>query len=447
MSHNDIRVAVVGSGPSGFYTAGALLAEDGITVDMFDRLPTPFGLVRAGVAPDHPKIKSVTRVFEKIARDPRFRFLGNVQVGRDVLTGHLALYYDAVVYAHGADRGRFAGVPGDSLTGNHTATEVVGWYNSHPDRADLELDLTGARAVVIGNGNVALDVTRILALPAERLAATDIADHALAALRRSRLREIVVLGRRGAEDAAFTVPELLELGELPDVDVVVDPAELPGTHSALSDSAQEKVAILREYARRPQRTDNRRIVLRFHTTPVAVDGDEHVRGIRVRRTADRTGDASERLLTAGLVVHAVGYTGSPLSGLPFDAERGIVPNLHGRILDADTVIPGQYVSGWIKRGPTGIIGTNRVCAQDTADSVLADLRAGLLPPRRIEGDRDAAVQLLRHIGVEVVNFDGWKAIDEHECALGRPTGRPRVKLARLPELLAVGASPAASIDL
>lgn len=437
MNSPTTRVAIVGSGPSGFYAAGALLAVDGLAVDMFDRLPTPFGLVRAGVAPDHPKIKSVTRIFDRSAAHERFRFIGNVRVGFDLATEELRRCYDAVIYAYGAGRGKLAGVPGQELPGNFAAADIVGWYNGHPDRADLTPCLDTERAVVIGNGNVALDVARMLALPAETLAATDIADHALNALRRSHLREVVVLGRRGADVAAFTLPEVLELGELPGVDIVVDGAQLPPRDSDLPESVQEKLEVLRRFSERQSRNSHRRVVLRFDTTPEAIVGDRRATAIRTRNTAHENPSASAEWLPAGLIVHAVGYTGSPLPGLPFDSERGIVPNLRGRITANGVPMPGQYVTGWIKRGPTGIIGTNRVCATETADSVLADLRAGLLPARPAD-DRCDVVEMLGRRGVDIVTFDGWKLIDECERGRGEGAGRPRVKLVELAQLVAVG---------
>ncbi|SHU39182.1 NADPH-ferredoxin reductase fprA [Mycobacteroides abscessus subsp. abscessus] len=417
----SLRVAVVGSGPAGFYATAHLLKLTDLTVsvDMFDRLPTPFGLVRAGVAPDHPKIKSVTRVFDKTATDPRFRFFGHVEIGRDVSVDELATAYDAVIYAQGADRGKRAGIPGEQLAGNYSANAIVGWYNGHPDYRGLEIDMSGSRAVVIGTGNVALDVARMLALPPAALAATDIAEHALESLRHSNIDEIVVLGRRGPEQAAFTEPELEELGQLIGVDVVVDPDDLPISQR---DDPRGRLAMLAEYATRKPTPGNKRIVLKFHTRPVEAVGESAVATLRV----ERQGEIFE--LAASLVVHAVGYVGSPLHGVPFDAERGIICNDGGRV----TGQPGIYVAGWIKRGPTGVIGTNKACAHQTVDALASDARAGLLPVGSPIG-RDALQRRLSE-GC-ATDFAGWRAIDEHERNRGQLHGRPRIKVTRVSELV------------
>lgn len=411
------HVAVVGSGPSGFYAAAHLfkLHDIPVSVDMFDRLPTPFGLVRSGVAPDHPKIKSVTRVFDRTAGDPRFRFFGNVEVGRDVAVTELTEAYDAVIYAYGANRGKRAGIPGDRLDGNYSATEVVGWYNGHPDHRGKQVNLTGPRAVVIGTGNVALDVARILAMPPSRLASTDIADHALEALRQSGIEEVVVLGRRGPEHAACTAPELEELGAMDGVDIVVDPRHLPEAHP---EDSHGKLNLLADFAVRPARPGNRRIVLMFHTRPLEVRGNDAVTGIRVE-SRGATAD-----FPANTVIHAVGYTGSPMAGLPFDTERGIVCNNAGRVVD----LPGSYVTGWIKRGPTGVIGTNKACALETVEALADDARAGVLPATSSSA-RQALQARLSADGC--TDYAGWTAIDEYETGLGRDTLRPRVKVTDL----------------
>lgn len=417
-----LRVAVVGSGPSGFYSAAELLAlpDLDVTVDMFDRLPTPFGLVRAGVAPDHPKIKSVTRVFEKTAAKTGFNFYGNVEVGRDVDAEELAAAYDAVVYAQGADRGRRAGFPGEQLVGNHTAAAFVGWYNGHPDYCGADFNLAVTRAVVIGNGNVALDVARMLTMPVTALEATDIASHALHALRHSRIEEVVVLGRRGPEHAAFTAPELEELGALDGVDVVVDAADLP---DAGGDDSRGKLSMLADFAMRHATPGNKRIVLAFHTRPIEAVGARGVERLRVQR------DGKQHNISAGLVIHAVGYAGSRLAGLPFDDRRGVVCNERGRVLG----YPGVYVAGWIKRGPNGVIGTNKACARETIEVLAADARAGAL------ASVPAAQESLRRklVEREVVDFGGWTVIDEHERAVGQVSGRPRIKITDVAEMVAV----------
>ncbi|HET7736360.1 MAG TPA: FAD-dependent oxidoreductase [Nocardioidaceae bacterium] len=420
------RVGVVGSGPSGFYAAQALLAA-GLAVDVLDRLPTPFGLVRAGVAPDHPRIKSVTRVFDKVAAEPGFRFLGNVEIGRDLTTQDLDACYDAVIYAYGARLGKLAGVRGEHLSGNTPAADVVGWYNGHPDHVDHVPNLSGRRAIVIGNGNVALDVTRMLASRVDRLETTDMAEPALRVLRSSNVEEIVVLGRRGPAESAFTHPELLELGSLQGVDVVVD-ADL-SLEGECSEVVREKLATLREYAVRPTTPGNRRIVLKFCSSPVEIVGRDVVEAVRVRHT-----DGSESLLDASLVVHAVGYTGTPLEGLPFDLDTGTVPHDRGRVLAGDEPLTGHYVTGWIKRGPNGVIGTNRACAVETVHSLLDDVRLGRVPVRSREAD---VLALLEARAVEVVTYRGWQDIDAHEQERGRAAGRPRIKLTRVRELVAV----------
>jgi ferredoxin/flavodoxin---NADP+ reductase len=441
-----LRVAVVGSGPSGFYAAGQLLSHKELTaeVDVYERLPTPWGLVRGGVAPDHPKIKSVSRVYEKTANKPGFRFFGNVEVGRDVSHDDLLGWYDAVLYSVGTAADRRSGIPGEELPGSHSATEFVGWYNGHPDYRDLEFDLSGERAIVIGNGNVAIDVARMLTLTHDELAVTDTADHAIDVFDASSVREIVILGRRGPQQAAFTNPELLELGELADADVVVDPADLQIEaefhDDGLEGTAKRNMEILHQYAERPPSGKRKRVVLRFLTSPVEILGDGKVEAIRVvrnRLTRDESGalratptDHTE-VLDAGIVFRAIGYTGVALPGLPFDERRGVIPNEAGRVVDAERT----YVAGWIKRGPSGVIGTNKKCANDTVATLLADLQAGAIEepadapePAEIEAE-------LRRRQPELVTYEGWQAIDETERAAGEPHGRPRVKLTTFDELI------------
>jgi ferredoxin--NADP+ reductase len=450
---NPVRVAIVGSGPAGFYAAGQLLAsrDPTVIVDVFDRLATPWGLVRAGVAPDHPKIKSVTRVFEKTARQPGFRFHGNVEVGRDVTHEQLASAYHAVLYAVGTPGDRRLGIEGEDLPGSHAATEFVAWYNGHPDYADIEFDLTPSRAVVIGNGNVALDVARMLALSADELAVTDIADHALEALRGSSVQEIVVLGRRGPAQAAFTNPELRELADLELADVIVDPADMVlDEHSAAAmetadATTRRNVETLGEYAARTPQGRPRRIVLRFLSSPVAIEGDGRVEAVVVERNRLEAGsDGSLRArptgererIETGLVLRSIGYVGTPLPGVPFDGKRSTVLNAEGRVIDPESQqpLPGVYAAGWIKRGPSGVIGTNKKCAQETTELLLQDCRAGLLPEP--SSSPEALLEDLRSAGVQVVDYTGWEAIDAHERSLGEPAGRPRVKLVRREELLA-----------
>jgi ferredoxin/flavodoxin---NADP+ reductase len=438
-----LRVAVVGSGPAGFYAAGALLAaETPVEVDMIERLPTPWGLVRLGVAPDHPKIKSVSRAFERIAAQPAFRFLGNVEVGRDVRHEELLEHYDAVVYAVGAQSDRRMGIPGEDLPGSWAATEFVAWYNGHPDFQELSFDLSGERAVVIGNGNVAVDVARMLALTPEELAPTDTTDAALAAFEAAGIREIVMVGRRGPAQAAFTTPELIELGELAGADVIVDSAELAGAE-ATDTNSERNLEVLREYASRTPEGKQKRLVLRFLASPVAILGEERVEGIelvRNRLEPDESGalravpTGETETLRCGIVFRSVGYRGVALPGLPFDEARGTIANDRGR------VAPGVYAAGWIKRGPSGVIGTNKKDATETVELLLEDLRDA---PRK-DRSPDEIEQLLLERGVRLVVYAGWASIDELERTAGEKLGRPRVKLCTWDELLAAAERVAAT---
>jgi ferredoxin--NADP+ reductase len=440
---NPLRVAVVGSGPAGFYAAGALQAGDlPVEVDMIERLPTPWGLVRLGVAPDHPNIKAVSRAFEKIAGVDGFRFFGNVEVGKDADHADLARLYDAVVYTVGAQTDRRLEIPGEDLSGSWAATEFVAWYNAHPDYQQLEFDLSGERAVVVGNGNVAVDVARMFALTEEELAPTDATDAAIAALAGSGIREIVMLGRRGPAQASFTPPELQELGELAGADVVVDRADLdldPASAAALEDdraTARRNVEILREFAAREPTGKPKTLRLRFCVSPVAILGEgkvEAVEVVRNRLVADEGGRIravpTEEIdvIPCGLVLRSVGYQGVALPGLPFDERRATIRNVGGRVVGES----GVYCAGWIKRGPSGVIGTNKKDAAETVELLLEDARAG-----RLAHDTDESLEdLLRERGVDFVEYSGWEAIDEHERARGEEQGRPRVKLSSWDALL------------
>jgi ferredoxin/flavodoxin---NADP+ reductase len=441
----SLRVAVVGSGPAAFYAAAPLLAR-GAMVDMIERLPTPWGLVRLGVAPDHPEIKAVSRVFEKTAKEPGFRFFGNVDIGREVSPAELAALYDAVVYAVGAQTDRRMNIPGEDLPGSWPATAFVAWYNGHPDFQSLSFDLSGERAIVVGHGNVAVDVARMLSLTHEELAPTDTTFAAHEAIIGSGLKEIVMLGRRGPAQAAFTNPELKELGELAGADVIVDPADLvldPTSEAMLADArgtARRNVDLLHEYAARDSEGKPRRLVLRFLVSPVAILGESRVEAVEVVRNvlvADEHGDLravatdQRETIPCGIFLRSVGYRGVALPGVPFDESRGTIPNAEGRVLDASgSPIPGLYCAGWIKRGPSGVIGTNKKDAAETVEHLLEDADAGVLP--RGEGDLE---DLLMERGMPFVEYAGWEAIDEHERFLGAPHGRPRVKLVTWDELL------------
>ena len=419
---------------------------------MIERLPTPWGLVRLGVAPDHPQLKTVSRAFEKIAARPGFRFFGNVQVGRDVTSDELASLYDAVIYAVGSQTDRRLGVPGEDLPGSWAATELVAWYNGHPDFQHLEFDLSHERAVVIGNGNVALDVARMLALTSEELAPTDTTDAAIDAIISSGIREIVVLGRRGPVQAAWTSTELGELGELAGGDVLVDPAELeldPVSEAELdaaSNVVQRNVEILRELASRDHEGKPRVVRLRFRVSPVAILGEGRVEGVEiVRNHLEPDGRGSVRavatdereVIPCGIVFRSVGYRGVGMPGVPFDERAGTIPNAAGRVLDeGGAPVRGLYCAGWIKRGPTGVIGTNKKDAAETVERLLEDARAGRLPPR---SDR-AIEDLLGERSVGAVMYAGWEAIDAHERSRGEGEGRPRIKLSSWDELLTAARS-------
>ncbi len=446
-----LRVAVVGSGPAAFYAAGHLLAstDPPAEVDMVERLPTPWGLVRLGVAPDHPNLKTVSRAFERIAERPGFRFFGNVEVGEDVSHAELMEHYDAVVYAVGAQTDRRLGIPGEDLSGSWAATELVAWYNGHPDFQELDFDLSGERAVVIGNGNVALDVARMLALTREELAPTDTTDAAIEAIVKSGIREIVVLGRRGPVQAAWTSTELQEMGDLAGADILVDPSELeldPASEAELADASnivRRNVEILRGFAAREPSGAPRTVRLRFRVSPVAIVGGERVEAVElVRNRLEPDGKGSVRavateereVIPCGIVFRSVGYRGVALPGTPFDEGSGTIPNTGGRVLDdAGEPIPGVYAAGWIKRGPTGVIGTNKKDATETVDQLLEDARAGLLPPVERAGRIE---ELFTERGIEIVMYPGWGAIDALERAAGEAQGRPRVKLCTWEELLA-----------
>ena len=446
------RVAIIGAGPAGFYAAEHLQKQErGIAVDLFDRLPTPFGLVRGGVAPDHPKIKSVTRVYDKIAARPGFRFFGNVEFGRDLSLGELLRHYHAVIFACGAPTDRALGIPGEELAGSRTATEFVGWYNGHPDFRDLEFDLSQESVVVVGVGNVAMDVARILCRTPAELAATDIACHALEALSRSQVKTVYVLGRRGPAQAAFTNPEIKELGELEAADIVVDAAELEldDASRAMVEAGddrtpQKNLDTLAAFAQRAPGTKDQKIIMRFCVSPVALEGTDRVERVRIVRNRlepDGRGGvravatSEEELIPAGLVFRSVGYRGVALPGVPFDDRRCVIPNEAGRVVDGDgTVLPGVYAAGWIKRGPSGVIGTNKPDAVETMTRLLADLDDGSLPAPT-EADPEAIPTLLRSRGVSVVSYPDWQRLNAIELTAGTELGRPRVKLTRLQEML------------
>jgi len=452
-----LRAAIVGAGPTGYYAAEHLFRSSGLVVevDMFDRLPTPYGLVRAGVAPDHQKIKSVTAAFDRIAATPGFRFFGGVELGKHLSVEDLRRHYHQILYATGAQTDRRMGIPGEDLLGSHPATEFVAWYNGHPDYRDCQFDLTCERAAVVGVGNVAVDVARILCRTADELAKTDIADYALEALAASRVKEVVLLGRRGPAQAAFTNPEIKELGELADADIETLPEEVELdtlSRAALERSpdraTQKKVEILASYARRPPSGKSRRLVVRFLISPVELRGDPTGRLTSIRLVRNRLVPTdmgavqpkpTERFedLSLGLVFRSVGYRGVPLPGVPFHDAWAVILNDKGRVLDPDTRKPltGEYTAGWIKRGPTGVIGTNKPDAGETVACMTEDAAAGLtLVPS--EPSAGAAENLVRLRQPKFISYPDWLRLDELEVARGRGTGRPRIKLTRVEEMLA-----------
>jgi ferredoxin--NADP+ reductase len=450
-----LRVAIVGSGPAGFYTAEHVLKHEGThaEVDMFDRLPSPYGLVRFGVAPDHPKIKSVIRVYEKTAARPEFRFFGNVEVGKDLSVDELRERYHAVVFAYGTATDRQLGIPGEELPGSHPATEFVNWYNAHPDFADREFDLSCERVVVIGNGNVAADVARMLALTADELGETDTADHAIEAFSGSNVKEILVLGRRGPAQAAFTNPEVRELGEMVNADIDIDAGEMELDEISRewldSDDAdptnRRNVEIFTDFSGREPEGKPQKITLRFLRSPIEIQGDGKVERIVVGKNELQRGedgriravDTGEReTIECGMVLRSIGYKGIPIEGVPFDDGRGLIHNDGGSVHDGNgEQVPGLYAVGWIKRGPSGVIGTNKKDAQETVDRLFEDLEAGRVPEAELAADRGSIEALLNERRPDHVTFEGWQAIDAAEVEAGKPHGRPRVKFCRTDEML------------
>ncbi len=442
------RVAIIGSGPAGIYTAQALTdpaVDAAVLVDIYDRLPVPYGLVRYGVAPDHPKIKSIIGQLLKVMQRPAVRFLGNIRLGQDVNLAELRSYYDAVVVACGASADRRLSVPGEDLPGSISATEFVSWYSGHPD-ADVDgIALTATSVAVIGAGNVALDVARMLLTSVDRLRDTDVPEHVLDALAASPVQDVYILARRGVAQAKFSSKELHEIADLPDVDVVVRPPDLQVDESAQHDldgdpARRHAVEVLKSFANLEQRGSRKRLHFHFMVRPTAVIGTDRVEGVDVERTqvdnAGRlTGTGDIERLQVQMVLRSVGYRGLPMAGLPFDTDAGVIPHLHGAVLEAGRPVPGVYVAGWIKHGPSGVIGTNRKDASDTVTTLLTDLPR--LPPAA-HRDTDALLAVLRARGVEVVDWAGWEQIDAAEIVKGQPSGRHRVKIHDWSDLLAIG---------
>ena len=451
------KIAVIGSGPAGFYAAGELFRQQSweIKVDMFERLPTPFGLVRGGVAPDHQKIKSVQKIYSRIAENENFRFFGNVEFGRDIFQADLLEHYDAVIYSVGSPADRELGIPGEDLSGSHSATEFVAWYNGHPDFCDYKFDLSAKNAFVIGIGNVALDVARILAKTPEELAETDIADYALDALRASQLEDIWLVGRRGPVQAAFSPAELREFMELAEADVVVEQnvLELDAESKQIletdaSNDTKKNIEILKQISLRDVSAKKRRVHFLFLSSPVEISGNDKVEKISLvrnqllkREDGSLAAQPTEKIneAAAELVFRSIGYHGQPLPDLPFDQKSGTIPNECGQVKDQENgnkLRNREYVAGWIKRGPSGVIGTNK---QDAVETVHRMLETFL--NEKMEAGKNCAnpdiVPLLENRKVEYVSFADWKLIDVHETEAGQKQGRPRVKLTSIAEMLSV----------
>jgi ferredoxin--NADP+ reductase len=441
-----MRVAIVGSGPAGFYAAEALLrrADVGVEVDVFDRLPTPYGLVRGGVAPDHQKIKTVARVFAATAARPSFRFLGNVQLGSDVQVEDLRRHYHQILYATGNEADRRLGIPNEGIDRCTPASVFVGWYNGHPDYRNARIDLSVRRVAVVGNGNVAVDAARILLRTRAELERTDVAGHALETLKGSAVREVHLLGRRGPEQAAFTPSELKELGELEDADPVVDPSELAGCAPG---EPGGNVEILRAFAARAPRPGARRLHLRFLVSPTEIlaGADGGVSGIALERnrlearpdgTVAARGTGVIERLDVDMVVPAIGYAADRIPGVPYDEKARIVANRDGRVVDPATgaVVPNEYVAGWARTGPQGLIGEHKRASAHVVGHMIADgtgLESRPLPPR------DAIDALLRERGVKLVSFDDWKQLDDVEVARGARRGAPRDKIVDVGAMLEI----------
>ncbi len=450
-----LRVAIVGAGPAGFYAAEALLKQKDLVcqIDFFEHLPTPFGLVRDGVAPDHQSIKSVTRVYDRILDNPAVRYFGNVTFGTDILHEDLKPLYDQIVYAVGAHSDRRMNIPGEDLTGSLPATAFVAWYNGHPEYRDLPIDLSMERVVVVGIGTVAVDVARILVRSTDELAQTDIADYALAALRESKVREVVILGRRGPVQAAFTPAEVKELGELEGVDFIIDPADLELDPHSQAEMAADRVAtrnveLLRQYANRPPTGAPRRLYLRFLVSPVEILGEDgHVAAVKIERNSlvvDNRGGLRARgtgqydTVQAGMVLRSVGYRSAPLLGVPFDEANYTIMNVAGRVVSAinGEPVPGEYCVGWVKRGPSGVIGTNKPDAVATVQAMVEDLAT--LPGIPDENRDPVRIEaLLRERKPGFVSLADWKTLDRYEVQQGGQAGRPRLKVTTVPDMLQV----------
>ena len=445
-----MRVAIIGSGPAGFYAAEALLkrAEAVVDVDMFDRLPTPYGLVRGGVAPDHQKIKTVIRIFASTAARPTFRFLGNVCLGRDVTVEELRRHYHQIVYATGNEADRRLGIPGEGIARCTPATVFVGWYNGHPDYRHAKIDLSVPRVAVVGNGNVAIDAARILLRTPAELEKTDIAAHALDVLRNSRVREVFLLGRRGPEQAAFSSAELKELGTMEAADPVVAAAELAGCAESTGNAETDRnLKILRSFAARQARAHAKKLHLRFLVSPTEIIADAagNVAALKLEKnrldarpggTVAARGTGEFEVLEVGMVLPAIGYAAERIDGVPYDEKARVIANDDGRVIDPANraVVANEYVVGWARSGPQGLIGEHKRASANVVEHMIADgarLAARALP------ERDAIVALLRQRGVQPVSFNEWKQLDDVEVERGARRGAPRDKIVDVEAMLAV----------
>lgn len=447
-----MRIAIIGSGPAGFYAAEALLrrTDEIVHVDMFDRLPTPFGLVRGGVAPDHQNIKAVSRIFEKTAARPTFSFFGNVCLGTDLTVDELRLHYHQIVYAVGNEADRRLGIPGEGIARCTPASVFIGWYNGHPDYRHAKFDLSVSRVAVVGNGNVAIDAARILLRTPAELEKTDIAAHALEVLRNSQVREVFLLGRRGPEHASFTSAELRELGEMEDAEPIVSPSELAGCIVSESGDISQKdknLKILQAFAARQPGTKAKKLHMRFLVSPIEVIADAagNVAALKLEKNrletrADGTitarGSGEIEILDVGMVLPAIGYSVERIAGVPYDEKAHVIANEDGRVVDpvARTVIANEYVVGWARTGPQGLIGTHKAASAHVVQHMMIDgagLSARTLP------DREAIVSMLRARGQQIVSFNDWKQLDEVEISRGERRNAPRDKIVDVESMLAI----------
>ena len=449
---NPLRVAIVGAGPSGFYASEALIRSDlHVEIDLIERLAAPYGLVRSGVAPDHPKLKQAIKVYDKIASEnPQLNYIGNVTVGKDITVDELRESHHAVIFTCGAETDRRLGIPGEDLLGSYTATEFVAWYNGHPDYRDRKFDLSHETAVIIGQGNVAADVSRILSKTVDELKETDISQHALDTLADSKIKNVYVIGRRGPAQAKFTSKELKEFGELSESDPIVDPSELTLNAASEAELAEKTNAgskkiydLFVNYSQREPSSKARKCYFQFLRSPVELQGDsqlervilEHnqLSGDAFKQSARGTGDLYE--LETGILFRSIGYRGVEMPGVPFHESWGVFPNEDGRITDNDVVVPQMYTAGWIKRGPSGIIGTNRACAVGTVNALLEDVTK--LDPTEAKAGREKIYSLLDSRDVQYINYQQWKTIDQVEVERGEAKGKPREKITSIEEMLSL----------